>query len=138
MGGIYKVTRGDTEDPQHDALVVIYGWGPLHAFFELIAVEEGIQLKTMKDFGGSAPWDQVHSELRPLFDRSLLDGDHLSADLCNVMLPRLIEISGKWRSGAFPKIVLEEWMREAQLSNLDSLIAILRAGVTTSRGITIE
>lgn len=138
MGAIYRVARGASVDPDRDLLEASYGWGPLHIFLGLLAAEENIPLETMRDYGGSTPWNQAETVLAPLFDLSLLDDDELAVGACREMLPRLLQIRSSWRSGSFSGAEPEGWMRELQLSNFDSLIAVVEACVETGRGMVVR
>ncbi|MEU4562379.1 hypothetical protein AB0F72_28695 [Actinoplanes sp. NPDC023936] len=54
-----------------------------------LAAEEKINIKTMTGYGGSAPWDDVDTPLRPLFDLAGFPRGRLPASACVAMGVRI-------------------------------------------------
>lgn len=60
-------------------------------FRQELAEFEGIDISEMRGYGGSTPWEQHPTELRPLLDHSDCDG-HLAPDECAQVAGRLQQL----------------------------------------------
>ena len=137
MRAVFRVEPGSEPDPAHDELAADYGWAHLHAFLDLLAAEENIDIRTMNGHGGSAPWDDVDTPLSPLLDPAQLPGGRLPASACVAMSVRISEIIDAWSRGAYAGAA-EQQMRRDQLATLRKLQAVVDACVTTGRALTLR
>lgn len=137
MGAAFRVEPGSEPDQAYDDLAAGYGWAHLHAFLDLLAAEENINIRTMYGHGGNAPWDDVDTPLSPLLNPSQITGGRLPASACAAMSMRISEIIDAWSRGAFAGAA-EQQMRIDQLATLRKLQAVVDACVTTGRALTIR
>lgn len=137
MGVIYRVERGVEPDPKHDDLVAEFGWVHLHVFNRLLAAEEGIDLAAMVGYGGSNPWHDVETPLKPLFDLDAFEDGRLSAKECAAIRNRLSEILFGWFGGSYAGNAESE-MKSDQIATLEKLAAVVCACVETGRALTVR
>ncbi|GIF09822.1 hypothetical protein [Actinoplanes siamensis] len=137
MGAIYRVDRGVEPDWLHDDLVAEFGWAHLHAFNRLLAAEEGIDLTTMAGYGGTSPWRDIGTSLKPLFDLDAFKSGKLPAQECVAMHSRLNEILSAWLRGSYAGTAESE-MRFDQLATLENLAVVVGACIETGRALTVE
>lgn len=65
-------------------------------FWEMLAREEGFELREMQGYHGDRAWDTVQTDLEPLLNHSDCDGE-LTPQECAQVAPRLREILAKWK-----------------------------------------
>ncbi|HCT76361.1 MAG TPA: hypothetical protein DGG94_01640 [Micromonosporaceae bacterium] len=137
MGVRYEVEPAKEADLDHDSLSASYGWAHYHAFVVLLAAEEGIVLDAKMGYGGTDPWTDSETSLRPLFDIDFVVDGRLPAAECQKMQPRLREISERWSRGLFAG-ESEEQMKLDQNDTLCRLVSVVDACVRTGRALTIH
>lgn len=137
MGAVFRVEPGPEPDPAHDELAADYGWAHLHAFLDLVAAEENINIRTINGHGGSAPWDDVDTPLSPLLDPGQLPGGRLPASACVAMSVRISQIIDAWSQETYAGAA-EQQMKRDQLVTLRKLQAVVEACVATGRALTLR
>ncbi|WP_262287198.1 hypothetical protein [Micromonospora sp. MA102] len=107
-------------------------------FHDLLAAEEGIDLKLMDSFGGNRSWDSISTPMRLLFDLDYVRGQHPTTNYPEVAA-RLRELHERWSKGAFasndPAL---DPLRQHVTARLEQLAQVVEECVRTNARLVIR
>ncbi|MEU4426795.1 hypothetical protein AB0F81_39755 [Actinoplanes sp. NPDC024001] len=129
MAWIFTVgspTSSRRGDPQ-----ATYGWSHLHSFHRMLAAEEGLDLDSMQDFGGSRSWHNVDSPLRLMFDLDYINSEHPTSEY-PALADRLRIIRSRWSTYGPADDEASPSMTIDQLEALSKLLSVVE--LCLSRG----
>lgn len=96
-----------------------WSYSGFHRFRCKLAKEIGIDLDSMKGFGGKISWDKIKDPIKPLLNHSDCDGE-LTSEECREVAPRLRELVKDWPDDDYDKqkaLELADGMEFAAIMN---------------------